>query len=434
PGAASGPYADADTGEEIALRMAQDAPVEKSKHHFLDALKTALYAAGQEAREHPSNDWQGVARIAGAGGAGLAAGVVDSKTYPRLKHEAMVNRAQQRLDARNYNQDASSRVRLRKAQASALEARPELEASKAQAADLNRRRGAALRTLSMLRGQRLDENNPEHAKLLQELSDVGVHGVDPASWNDAKSNVMHLTATDENDPSKVNNVEFNAVTGEQRVIGQRGFQPPIGEDGLTETQRRADSDRDASRSQSDEHFSRAFGATQHQRAVQNDLARIRIGQGGERLDLARAAQDSRLDERTRAELKSAHRLQAELQKAQADADSYAGLGTYTGDDGKPHRAKWAVQKETDARNKAQALQSEFEGAYGYLMQDSPTPSAGGAPSRSLPHRGAPAAHRAASPSAGGSYTADEVRARARARGVDENAAVEAARAKGMLKQ
>ncbi len=334
----------------------------------------------------------------------LAGDALDPQAAGRRDLNRDISRSDARLDslrgtdeARTKRAEGQATIRLRNAQAGAAEARPGIEADKAAAAALNQRRAAALRTLAMLKGQQLDPiNNPQHAALMRDLQETGVHGVDPESWNDSKSNLVRLTATDPDDPTKTNTIEYNTVTGAQSIITQKGFQQPVNsETGMTAAQTATDNDRDDERKQSDDHFNKTFNATQHQRAVQNDLARLRIGQGDQRLDLARDSQDMRLDGQTRSELKAAYALQAQIAKAKADADSYSGLGVYTGDDGKQHRAKWATQKETDARNKAAALQQQFDGTYSYLMQDNPaTPAVPGVPaapaSRALPRRGAPA--------------------------------------------
>ncbi|MGB8509022.1 MAG: hypothetical protein WCD76_11615, partial [Pyrinomonadaceae bacterium] len=364
----------------------------------------------------------------GGAGMGLVTGLADPRAANRMRlgqqtaqSDKLLGqlRGQRKEDLNAQEQQAD--IGVKNANRDWLNKRPALEQNKLDASTLNRERAAVLSNLRLLKGQKIDPRNPKHAALLERAANAGIE-VDPTEWNNSKENVTTLHMTDLADPTKRKVVAWNRVTNAQEDLGYDGFQIPLDENGMSEAQRRTDDDRDGART-----------ATERQRTIVNDLSRIRIGQGEQRLNLARDSQDSRLDATTRRELSDAYKLQAEVEKARSDADSYAGLGTYTGDDGKPHRAKWAVQKETDARNKAEALQKRFEGTYGYLLQGAPAAAAPPSSSPTLPRRSAPA-RRGAAPAAGGLYTVDEVRARARAKGVNEDAAIEAARAKGMLRQ
>ncbi len=66
------PYADAQTQEEIALRLKQGEKPHNRQHGFLGnlggALKSAAIIAGQYAREHPATTWQELAPTLGAAG------------------------------------------------------------------------------------------------------------------------------------------------------------------------------------------------------------------------------------------------------------------------------------------------------------------------------------------------------------------------------
>jgi hypothetical protein len=383
----------------------------------------------------------------GLGGAlaGAVQGAVSPNSVARdLQHTVTIpklRRQQAEADEKQKRQLGAdltrSQIRSHDAQAKLYAAKPGIEADKATAAALQRERSAVLGNLRLLKGSKLDPSNPRHMALLERAANSGIE-VDADEWNNAKENLKTLRVTDLQDPTKRKLISFNQVTGEQKDVAYDGFQTPIHSDTeLTANQEGVNADRDTSRAN-----------TERQRTITNNLSRARYNLSSQGFDLRRASQDARLSEQTRKELKDAHALQEQINKAQADADSYAGKGTFTGDDGKEHRAKWAVQKETDARNRADALKKQFDGTYGYLTEGGDAPAgagapAAGAPSSSgahpLPRRNAPARGAAVAPAAapavgGARFTESDVRARARAKGKPEGAAVEAARRAGLLRQ
>jgi hypothetical protein len=285
----------------------------------------------------------------------------------------------------------------------------------------------------LFKGQQLDPNNPEHAKLLQRAEAAGVV-VDPQAWNDSKDNLVQLTVTNADDPTKTDAVLLNKVTGEQTVLGQKGFQATRNAEGLTGAEVHADADRD-----------RSFNALEHERSVSNDLRRqgLAISKGhltlaGQHFNLAQAQFDNRLSEDTRKELKSANDLAAEAERWQEAANAIGSRTSYVDPEtGKEMESKKALNKRDEYTARAESLRRRVVANFGYLFSDDGTgtpkmsaaqlqqlfPSVGGnwsglaerlgvtltdegsgqgpvQPS-TLPHRSAPTAAHRSSPPAGG---------------------------------
>lgn len=113
------------------------------------------------------------------------------------------------------------------------ELRGELQKPKVDAAALRSERLAVMANLRMFKGQQLDPSNPVHAALLSRAANAGIV-IDPEAWNNSKDNLVLMSLTDPDDPTKTNFVSFNKATGDQQVIGQKGFQAPVNSDtGMT---------------------------------------------------------------------------------------------------------------------------------------------------------------------------------------------------------
>jgi hypothetical protein len=179
---------------------------------------------------------------------------------------------------------------------------------------------------------------------------------DVDAYNNKKGNfVIRGIITDPAKPQELHDVAYNFADGTTRDLGLSGYAPPRDTSGMTESERRTDSDRD-----------RGFNALQRQRSVTNELQRAGLNLSRERFDFSKVLRDDRLSENTRKEVGAAAKLRSDAEQAQMDADSFAGDGMYVGDDGKQHQAKWAVQKYKSALDKAEALRRQYFSSYGYL--------------------------------------------------------------------
>ena len=406
---------------------------------------------------------QGFARtgsLAGAAGGAITGGVagaVNKSLDERFDEQDAVARLRpalqgqyEREGARLKLDDARAGVRLENAQAGYAEARPDLEAAKREDVKAKAEQARVFRVLSSLKGQRLDPNDPRVMQLRTDADRAGIP-FDVESFNNSKGNIVRYTRTDPAHPEQTVEVERNVVTGQETVLGQRGFQATRNAEGMTTAEVKSDADRD-----------RSFNALERQRSVMNELQRAGFNLSRERFDFAKLERDDRLSEGTRKEVGAAAKMRSEAEQAQMDADSFKGAGMYTGEDGKERQAKWAAQKWKAAEDKAEAKRREYFQAYGYLhapdggemkmtmdefrqlFPHAPNPSAS-APSYGVvltdstqpgtPHTNTYPPRRSAPRqpgSTGRTYTEADVRAVARAQGKDEDAAARVAREKGLI--
>jgi hypothetical protein len=373
------PYEDVGSADEVALRMTQDRPVTNHQHGFLGnvggALKSAAIIAGEYARAHPAHTWQELAPTVGAVGAGLVGGAVNPKLDETLQKEIAVSGATERVNRGLKIQERGARIRQATAAATYTEARPGIERDKAAAAAATaaakREQSSVLSSLRLFRGQQLDPNNPEHAKLLRRAAAAGVV-VDPTAWNDSKDNLVQLTVTDPTDSTKTDSVLLNKVTGEQTILGQKGFQATRNAEGMTTAEVKTDADRD-----------RAYAGLERERAVSNDLRRqgLAIAKGhltlaGQHFDLAQAQFDNRLTEGTRKELKSANDLAAEAERWQEAANAIGSRTQYKDPEtGEMKDSRKAENQRDIFAARAESLRRRVVANYGYLFSpdDSGTP-------------------------------------------------------------
>jgi hypothetical protein len=374
--------------------------------------------------------------------------------------EAEAERAQRERDT------ASADIDLKKSGADWNRARPGIEDAKAKAAAQKQEQAAVLANLRMFKGMRLDPNNADHTKLLQRAAAAGVT-VDPQAWNDASSNLVSVDLVDPDNPTQKRRAYYNKATGEVSDVGVSGYVAPVGADGLTEAQRRGDSDRD-----------RAYAGLEHERAVSNDLRRQGLAiQGGhlalagKRFDLSQAQFDNRLSETTRKEAKAANDLAAEAERWQEAANAIGSRTKYVDPEtGEEKESRKALNKRDEYAARAESLRRRVLSNYGYLFSPDDSgapkmsteqlkalfPSVGGnwsglatrlgvtltdegsmqgpVPSSTIPRRAAPSALPTYERPGAASkkYSEGEIRAWARANNRDENAAVESARKKGLI--
>lgn len=252
-------------------------------------------------------------------------------------------------------------MRLKNEQADYLDQKPEAEAAKREDARAKAEQARVLRVLSSLKGQRLDPNDPRVTQLRTDADRAGIL-FDVESFNSSRGNVVRYTRTDPEHPERTVEVERNVVTGEESVLGQRGFQATRNADGMTTAEVKSDEDRD-----------RSYSALEHQRAVSNELQRAGFNLSRERFDFSKLQRDDRLSENTRKEMGLAAKMRSEAEQAQMDAESFKGAGMYVGEDKKEHQAKWAAQRWKAAEDKAEAKRREYFSTYGYLHE----PAGGG---------------------------------------------------------
>jgi hypothetical protein len=359
-----------------------------------------------------------------------------------------------------------------KANTNWLNARPGIEQEKIDAKAMKDEQAAVLRNLGQLKGQKIDPSNPAHAAFLARAERAKVF-IDPTAWNNSKGNLATVTLTDPDDPTKTQTINYNKLTGEQQVVGQKGFQQPVGENGMT-----------AAQTHNAQHQDDSLADLERQRGVQNELARVRVNQGAQRIDLAQASQDHRFSQDTRKELGDAEKLRTEAERYQMEAnDADTRVKYFDKDAGEWKESKKWASKRDEANARAESLREQLYGSYGYLWNgqmsreeflanhpslkeitrgrgkdgqqyfmptgeidglakkygitltdsDSTQGTPGSIRAPAMPRRGAPSQPRAAAPQpAGGAYTEQQVRQRARDKGKDEEQAVAAARAKRLI--
>jgi len=260
-------------------------------------------------------------------------------------------------------------------------------------ADARRRRqqqSGVLAQLRLFKGQRLDPNNPAHLSLLQRAAELGVE-VDVDSFNNAAGNMVAVELVDPDNPTQKRRQFYNRVTGElSEAVGQSSYLQPVDpQTGMTPAQAATDEDRDAARRQSASQF----------RAREGRIASTPRAGGGQKSGQNRR-ETSLLDRFTR---------EKEL----------------------AFRAPSAGARKRHAAN-AQAigatLRDNYNYEYGQDEQGNPyvKPPVSSAP--------APPQQQGTNATPSRQYTADEVRARARSAGKDPEAAVSAARARGLMRE
>lgn len=181
---------------------------------------------------------------------------------------------------------------------------------------------------------------------------------DYQSWNNRKSNVVRYTRTDPDHPERTQLVERNVSTGDETILGQRGFQATRNDEGMTGAEVHADSDRD-----------RAFTAGEKQRGITNNFRRQTLDLSRGRFALAEAAQDNRFSEQDRKRYDAASKLAAQAEAYQQTAETLNSHDKYIDPDTKEEktssrrdidRDKWAARAQAARRQLFQSYPDLFE--------------------------------------------------------------------------
>jgi hypothetical protein len=184
-------------------------------------------------------DEYGLASVVGRGLGGAFGGTLNPAIDEEYKRKARMADLEQQIANQLKIEQQQAAIEKTRADAEWQQQRPDIEANKNNTARLKRERDAFFARLRIKKGM------PLHDDDIQEGKRLGIT-IDPQQWLNTKSNAFNVTLTDPNDPTRTNTVRFNAVTGEQTVLGQRGFQQPVGADGMTASQRRGHQLREAS--------------------------------------------------------------------------------------------------------------------------------------------------------------------------------------------
>jgi hypothetical protein len=455
--------------EEAKLDAIKSEHVHNHNNRIVGALLSGLALAGRDANEHPARDWQGLMHNVGEGLGGVGYGLAKTDLDEQIGHDLRQDKAQRDLETAQKNQAAGTLIKSRNAATQYQLARPELERAKAGAAAAARAQSLIGREIAnrLKEPRAFDPTDTYDADLLQRARAAGV-SFDTQGFGDFK-NPVSLEVEDPTDPNHVRKtrMQYNRDSGQFEPLEVNG-QPvvtrrvqPVLDNGMTPNQEHVDADRDVSRAN-----------IERQRGIQNEFTRLRIRQGDQRISLSEASQDDRLSERTRRELKEANKLSADSERYQQAANDLSTKTTYRDPETGEEREskKWAAKRD-EYHARAAALRQQLVANYGYLF----SPSDDGVPEMStdtfsrlfpalggnytgesqrlgvrltdagggqnpvspsvLPRRGAPARTRAAAtaPQGGAKFDEATVRARATATGKDPEAAVRAARAKGLIK-
>jgi hypothetical protein len=201
----------------------------------------------------------------GAFATGTGIGAFDKSFDERLGEQGTARRMRGQLAELNQQEtdklkleDARAGVRFKKAQAVFAESRPDIERGKREDGQAKAERARIFGVLARLKGQPLDPNNPRIQKLQQDADAAGIP-FDVDSFNDSRGNVVRYTKTDPEHPEQTVEVERNVVTGEENVLGHKGYQATRDATGRTAAEVKADEDRDAARANTEAYRKQLLG-------------------------------------------------------------------------------------------------------------------------------------------------------------------------------
>ena len=294
-------------------------PPANTNSRLAGAGRLAAFDAANQAGQSDS-----LGRAAGAGIGGFLSGLINKRADEQIiDRPQQLARAQAQLQldsaaekARGEREASAAQTRLHSAEADYYSQRPWLEEQKRADAASQRERTVVLQNLRLLKGTKLDPNNPQHMALLQRAANAGVF-VDPEEWNNSSGNNITLTLTDPADPTKTNTVIFNKVTQTPTVVGQRGFQPTRDESGMTASER-GNLQLGGAR----------LGETQRHNRVTEAQGDARDALSRQRFDFQKAVNDQRTSERGRKELADANKLAAQSEGLARAAQDLEGKTTY----------------------------------------------------------------------------------------------------------
>jgi hypothetical protein len=249
----------------------------------------------------------------------------------------------------------------------------------------------------LLKGQKLDPANPRHAALLSRAADSGIE-LDVDAFNNSGSNLVPVEVVDEANPTQKRKQFYNKATGQITDVGQSNYvQPVSAETGMTSAQEDSSTDRKASLGLSKERLKLAANSAQlaHDKFMWETTSGIP------------ASAKRSFDVQTQPLQKELTSKLAEIKSWQQKAESNAVMPDV------------AEQRVAEIQGRVAELQTQIGTA-----RDKALSTRGVAPR--------PLARRAAAPGAA-KFTEQDVRARAKAAGRDEAAAVTAARAGGLIK-
>lgn len=224
-------------------------PVQDSNGRWSWKAALANVGAGIAEQSRRGGTWQEML----ASGAGSAiGGVIAPNADERRVQQSRVTQLEQSLAKHGLLR--KQRLDLEGAEADNAYKRAQTDylrtgkPAEAQAREINRQRGSVLSNLRLLKGTRLDVNNPSHLELLRRADDLGI-SMDVDSWNNAGSNLVSVEVVDADNPTQKRRVFFNKATGEtQADAGQSGYVQPVNATtGMTSAQEGSDADRDAAR-------------------------------------------------------------------------------------------------------------------------------------------------------------------------------------------
>lgn len=276
---------------QIRLRNLVNQPLQNNA--LASGGMLAAEAVGQAAQSGS------VGRTIGAGLGGFLGGLVNKKAYARQKQAGEIQKQQaivgmetqadrEQRDAEKETSDAGYRkaqTRLTNANADYIEQTKPVVAlgdlnrkdAQATAQSLRQHQQSIIQNLGQLKGQKLDPNNPAHAAFLERVQQAGLF-LDPIAFNNSANNLVPVDVVDPENPTQRRRQYFNKATGEVTDAGQSGYVQPVNSiTGRTAAQDAGVTDRRAGQAE-----------TQRHNAVTETQGGQRIGQGEERIGIARS--------------------------------------------------------------------------------------------------------------------------------------------------
>jgi hypothetical protein len=227
--------------ENAAAPVLPDFGQDKEGNQRTHAKRGFLGRAEAFAKDLGINMLEGRGLIASAADATHAAINPDILAERRAKVKTAENRQEygnqiQLAGERQKIQSAQTQTDLEKARIADLQRKPEVEAEKARVKAVKDGQAAVLANARLLKGQKLDPNNPRHAAFLARAERANVF-IDPEKWNDSASNEVEATIVDPENPTQTRKVLINKATGEQSDVGQAGYVQPVNrQTGMTPAQ------------------------------------------------------------------------------------------------------------------------------------------------------------------------------------------------------
>lgn len=351
------------------------------------------------------NALMGLAR-GGVGGAvggalfGAAQGAVDPATDERIAQGKTVAGWQSRLAEYNAREDAKlnreakrADIGVKRANEWWLKQKPGVEEAKQKAAALKREQQVILSTLR-LRKRPFDVNNPHDVATIERAERAGINA-DWESFGLDTKNPYTLEVIDPDDATgtKKTRLVYNRQTRQWEDLGYTtGYAQPVGADGMTAYQRNT-----FGLSQD------KFEETQRMNAVRAEGIRTRIEKMEQEMSGVTSADKRAFDVATKG-------LFEAIKSKRAEIERWEKLG-------KEHRID-----PTAAREQIEAIDRDIK-ALEAQVSEARTKALGGSGSRPRAGGAAPAR----------TYTEADVRSEAKRMGKDQDAAVKAARAAGLIR-